>query len=107
MRRASIFLASLLVATAAMAHKAPSGWSYSGWCCNGTDCAQIPHEAVKVIEGGFQITLKPGDHPMVTRVHVFQIEMAKTKQSQDQFYHVCLWPNEDTLRCVYVPHMGF
>lgn len=106
-----LLLASFLISTSAMAHEAPMDWQYDGWCCKGGtqtgDCAQIKTEAVTVIPGGYQITLKPGDHPLVTRVHVFQVEQAKARQSKDEFYHVCLYPSEDHLRCLYAPTMGY
>lgn len=105
--RKLLIIAGCLLSSTAFGHQAPTGWSYDGYCCSGTDCDQIPTEAVKIIEGGYQITLKPGDHPMVTRVHVFQVEQIKTRQSKDEFYHVCLWPNEDTIRCVYAPVLGY
>lgn len=107
MKRVPLFMAAIFTATTAMGHQSPSGWSYSTFCCNGTDCDQIPTESVKAISGGYQVTLNVGDHHSVTRSHVFKIEQSKVKQSQDEFYHACMWPNEDTLRCLYVPHMGY
>lgn len=79
---------------------------YDGWCCQNSDCAPIPSKAVRAIPGGVQITLGPGDHPLVTRVHVFQIPQSEIRKSQDDNWHVCLFPSEDHLRCVYMPPMG-
>lgn len=87
--------------------KAEAHSFYEQWCCQSSDCSPIPASSIRTIEGGFQITLSPGDHPLVTRVHVFQIEQSKTRRSQDGAWHVCLWPTEDNLRCVYMPDMGF
>lgn len=94
----------------ARAHTAASGMVYDGACCNGNtmtgDCQPIPTKSVRAIPGGYQITLSPGDHHMVTRVHVFQIEQAKVRWSTDGQFHACLWPNEDRLQCFYAPPQG-
>lgn len=101
---ATLFLAVMM--GVALAHS-----FYEAFCCSGNsvtgDCQPIPDEAVKPIPGGFQITLRPGDHPLVTRLHVFQIEASKARPSPDGRHHACLYPTEDTLRCFYTPPMGF
>lgn len=92
-------------------HSSMTGMEFDRWCCNGNavngDCQSIPSTSVRAITGGYQITLKPGDHPMVTRVHVFQMEMAKVRWSTDGRFYACLFPNEDTLRCFYAPPLGY
>lgn len=109
----SIVLAILLGVTDGFphtVHSASGTQEYAGICCNGNaltgDCQPIPRESVKPIEGGFQVTLSPGDHHMVTRVHVFQVEMTKVRWSTDGRYHACLYPNEDHLQCFYAPPQG-
>lgn len=75
-------------------------------CCGGNDCAKIPVTSGKAITGGYRITLMPGDHPLVTRPHIFTVPTKEVQFSQDGEYHVCLYPNEDHLRCVFVPGAG-
>lgn len=111
-------LAALVLSAPAMAHDAmptaaqPEGWRYDAVCCqqataNSGDCQDIPATSVKPIPGGYQITLRPGDHHMVTRLHVFQFSQAETRESPDGRYHACLYPSEDNLHCFYAPPMGF
>lgn len=92
------------------AHKAPSGMEYDGWCCNGDgrsgDCQPIPSATVKPIDGGYQITLHPGDHTLVTKPHIFTKKQSETRWSTDGQYHACLYPNESILRCFYAPPPG-
>lgn len=70
---ATLIMATALLVWPVRAHEAPTGFKFSPWCCNGNsvhgDCAQIPASAVEEVSGGYQITLKPGDHHMVTKVH--------------------------------------
>ena len=101
----------LLFVVGAFAHDAPSGMRYDAWCCNGNahsgDCQPIPSSSVKVVAGGYQITLRPGDHWMVTKEHRFQKPQTETRWSTDGQYHACLYPNETNLRCFYAPPTGF
>jgi hypothetical protein len=93
------------------AHEAMSGWKYDGFCCNGDgqsgDCQMISTRNVKIIKGGYEIVLGPGDHRLITRRHDFVLPQSEARRSQDSEYHLCLYPNEDTLRCFYAPDMGF
>lgn len=108
-----ITIASLFLSTAASAHDAPTGWSYDAWCCQASkeavlgDCAQIRTDAVRIINGGYEIVLNAGDHPKVTKTHKFRVEQGNARRSKDEFYHICLYPTEDKLRCFYAPTMGF
>lgn len=102
---------TVLALSDARGHEAPSGWSYDPWCCSGNqvagDCQEIPTTSVKPIPGGYQITLDVGDHRLVSRLHVFQIPQAETRDSPDGRFHACLHPTEDNLRCFYAPPVGF
>ena len=104
-------MASSVLFSAARAHETASGMIFDARCCRGNsvtgDCQPIPASSVKPIAGGLQITLAPGDHPLVTRVHVFQIEQGKVLPSTDGRYYACLWPSEDHLQCLYAPPTGF
>jgi hypothetical protein len=114
-------LTGLLVASvchlspAAHAHEAHSGggmaWKYDGFCCNGDsksgDCQMISTKNVKVTDNGYEVYLGPGDHRMITRPHRFNMKQSQARRSQDEEYHICLYPTEDTLRCFYAPDMSF
>jgi hypothetical protein len=104
-------LGMLALAGPALAHEAASGWQYEQFCCNGNshngDCQMIPATAVRIIKGGYQVTLAPGDHRLATRTHIFRLPQDTTRHSPDGEYHLCLYPTEDTPRCFYAPDMGF
>lgn len=104
-------LAPLALAGPALAHDASGGWQYEAFCCNGNDhngdCQMIPAATVRIITGGFRVTLAPGDHRLATRSHIFLLPQNTARRSQDGEYHLCLYPTEDTPRCFYVPDMGF
>ena len=91
-------------------HQAPSGFAYPAICCNGNrehgDCQPIPDQSVKPVAGGYRITLRPGDHHMVTRLHVFDMKQGQAQPSPDGRYHVCLYPNEDRVQCFFAPPPG-
>ena len=95
----------------AMAHDAASDWQYEQYCCNGNDhtgdCQRIPSTTVRIVRGGFLVTLAPGDHRLATRRHIFHLSQETVRRSQDGEYHLCLYPTEDTPRCFYAPDMGF
>lgn len=104
-------LASLVPALSVAAHDTGSGWDYEQFCCNGDnhsgDCQMIATKNVRVTKGGYEIFLRPGDHRLVTRPHNFSLPQSEARRSQDEEYHLCLYPTEDTLRCFYAPDMGF
>ena len=107
----------------ATAHSAPSGWRYDGTCCSAVtpdehtgDCAPIPASAVEEVPGGYVVTLRPGDHPLVTVEHRFEVPFNRPmteggrepaiRPSGDERWHACLYPTEDTLRCLYIQWGG-
>ena len=127
MTRLLVLLAAALCATLpavilwrpAHAHNAPTGWRYDGTCCSAAepiahtgDCAPIPDEAVRIVPGGFVVTLRPGDHPLVTVEHTWEVPYDRpmhagsrepaVRPSGDEHWHACLYPNESVLRCLYV-----
>jgi hypothetical protein len=104
-----------LLPFAASAHHTGAGLKYDPWCCNGDgvhgDCWEIPDTAVRIDAERqvFVITLHAGDHPKVTRDHVYEVRYTDMIQSRevikrdfDDHYHLCLFPNESTVRCFYI-----
>lgn len=107
--RQYLILAAIVLSTAtAAAHS-----FYDGYCCQGNaegtmgDCAPIPKEAVKVVPGGYQITLLPGMHRKVTEPQTYFFEYAKARWSKDERYHACIYPTQKILRCFYHPLQGY
>lgn len=83
---------------------------YDPNCCNGNgmsgDCQAIPARAVKVVNGGYEITLLPGDHRLVTKPHTWFRKVEESRISKDDDFHACLYPDENTLRCFYALPLG-
>jgi len=106
--RAAI-LAGLLLAVPASAHQAPAGWDYDPECCHTRDCAQVSDGAVREVQGGYQIVIQPGTHPMVrpgsAPVTAFiEHGSSRIRVSGDEHKHVCLLGAH--VFCVYVPPGG-
>ncbi len=74
-----LFLLMALTATA-LAHESHKGFKYESYCCNGDaetgDCQMIPTRSVRVTQDGYEVSLAPGDHRLVTRRHVFRLVAA-------------------------------
>ncbi len=102
--------ALLLISGPVQAHEAHSGMPYPAICCNGNakggDCQAISSKAVRSIPGGYRVTLRPGDHWMVTREHVFDVPEARTRDSEDGQFHICLYPDENNNQCFFAPPPG-
>lgn len=97
----AVIIGLFFYVTDAKAHSAPTGWIYPSECCSGRDCAEIPTSAVKEGPNGYQVTLLPGQHPMIKAApHSFLVPYGTEKVSPDGLYHACLSP---TLRllCFY------
>jgi hypothetical protein len=97
MARSALVVVLTFVSGTALAHS----W-YDQICCSDSDCAPIPTEAVHVVPGGYEVTLRPGDHPYATRANSYFIREEDARPSQDGGYHACLHP-PDTMRCFYRP----
>lgn len=95
--------------TPVFAHQAPLGWSYAAKCCSGKDCAQAVKGAVIEGPSGYEITILPGQHPMV-KDKVFRAvlpyDSKKIIDSPDGLYHVCISPSGGLL-CLYAGSRGF
>ncbi|MGF9691917.1 MULTISPECIES: hypothetical protein [unclassified Rhizobium] len=111
MRSILTIMMLMAVASSPKAHETATGWQYDAYCCNGNehsgDCQMISTRNVRVISGGYEILLRPGDHRLITRNHDFKIPQSQARRSRDEQYHLCLYPNEDTLRCFYAPDMSY
>lgn len=102
----------LIASVAGVAHG--HDW-YDPVCCAGPsgpsptsgDCHPIPKESVRPIAGGYEVTLVPGDHPRVLSPQHFALTQDKARLSEDNRYHACLYPDQNTLRCFYAPATGF
>ena len=107
---AIVFALFIMTMVKTYGHTAVSGWTYDPLCCNGNamtgDCQKIPTRAVKPVEGGYRITIGPGDHRLATKPHTFFVKYGDEKKSGDSDYHLCLWPSENDARCFYAPPMG-
>ena len=107
-RRALLAGLLALAGGRAEAHSARSGMPYDPWCCNARDCAEIPGHAVTEVRGGWRVTLKAGDHPMVTSGTVTHfVAAADARLADDGRFHACLFPTAETMRCFYAPPGGF
>lgn len=98
-----LFVAALLscINVAALAHGL-----YDPWCCSDKDCAPIPDQSVEEIDGGWKVTLNKGDHPMVTKPMEYFVKKGQEKFHHHGGTHACFYPDEETLRCLYVPPPG-
>jgi hypothetical protein len=79
---------------------------YDPVCCSERDCAPIPYEAVEITDDGYLVTLRAGDHLMVSSTVVHVVAYADVLKSQDGEYHACLFPNQNVMRCFYAPPIG-
>lgn len=94
---------------AARAHTAPSGWRYDPECCGVMDCAPVPPGAVREAQGGYVVTLRAGDHPMVTDAGLVAAVPhgdPRIRVSGDEHRHVCVSATSVRVLCIYVPPGG-
>lgn len=84
---------------------------YDATCCSDRDCAPIPDHAVKVTPQGYEVTLMPGEHPLVKQ-RLFQIIPFGSEDvlpSQDLHYHACVIGSPTVIQhivCFYVVGAG-
>lgn len=99
-RRLFLAGAATLLATAACAHS----W-YDLACCAGNDCAPIPGSAIRANRAGYNVTIRPGEHPLVKDKPVTGFVLyADARPSQDSDFHACIVGGE--LKCLYAPQGG-
>lgn len=111
-----VLTALLLTVTPALAHD----W-YDHDCCDTRDCAPIEDVHVERVQGGYQVEIPPGSHPMAgLGVSEFvRFDDPRVRVSADDAYHACIVssaafmdPHDqqrttDWMRCLYVPLEGF
>ena len=101
-----------LLSGLARAHDARAGWTYPMSCCGQGDCAEISPRSVKVTPQGFEIAIRPGEHPQwradrPTDFHAFVFH-EDAKPSPDGEYHLCILPYTDPPRagCFWFGALG-
>jgi hypothetical protein len=118
---AVVFLAAaFILLVPARAHQAMQtaaaalGWEYPIRCCWGPangrtgDCAMIDDKTVREGPNGYEVTLNPGDHPLVTKETVsFTVPYADAQDAPDGAYHICLVPSTLKQRCFFAGSRGF
>ncbi|WP_332692084.1 hypothetical protein [Devosia sp.] len=78
---------------------AKSVWAHEWFpveCCSDRDCARIDASAVRVVAGGYHVTVRPGSHPMVpagSEPRSYTIPFREAKPSQDAFFNICIAPD--------------
>lgn len=92
------------------AHETRAHWKYPPACCKGNveagDCERIPGAGVTKGRNDFSIHLRPRDHHLATREHLFFVPYGSELPSGDSDFHLCLHPTEDHLNCFFAPPDG-
>ncbi|MDI1262266.1 MAG: hypothetical protein PS018_03295 [bacterium] len=107
------FILWMIVSTAG-AHEAtstagqPLGWAWAPECCGGTDCAIIPSSAVVEGPDGYRVTLKAGEHPMLsTKGYSAVIPYGSERTSPTGEYGICLGVEGAHRFCFYAGGKGY
>lgn len=102
-------LAILLAAPPAHGHQAPAGWEYDRDCCHNFDCAPVPDGAIREVQGGYQVSLRAGQHPMLQGENVARVFIPhgdrRIRVSGDSQRHACV-TGGGTVFCIYIPPGG-
>jgi hypothetical protein len=69
------------------------------------DCDHIPSEAVREGQGGYYVTLRAGEHPMVTETISVVVPYRSAQVSQDGEYHIC-FNSKMEVRCFFAGSRG-
>lgn len=104
MKLAALAALLSLLAFPVSAHTAMSGWSYPVECCSSVDCAEISPSAVRETPTGYEVTIRPGTHPMwrADRPAPLTVKFPyrDAKPSPDGRWHVCIDPTGNPL-CLF------
>lgn len=100
--------------TGAWAHEAVSGMPYPARCCwspqaapagRPGDCDEIDDKSVTAVQGGYQVTLVPGDHPMVKAPLSLIVPYDEVEHAEDGKFHIC-FRADMTKRCFFAGSSG-
>lgn len=102
-------LVFIVIIGTAMAHEAVSGMPYPARCCwspqaapagRPGDCDELPDRAVQAVQGGYRLSLMPGDHPMVKAPMTVIVPYPDMEHAEDGKFHVC-FRADMTVRCFF------
>lgn len=104
------FVFLLVVLSPARAHDWYTGYQNAKKesCCGGSDCAQLPDDAVRIVKGGYEVTYLPEDFPNAIEIQQFPIVVlnAEAQPGEDPVhFHMCIWGS--AMKCFFVPAPGF
>lgn len=100
--RLSVFPFVLLAVLALPALVKAHEW-YPWECCSGYDCQKIDAKLVVEKNGGYEITIGPGDHKMAKDwpgPRVFFFRYSEMKPSPDGDWHLCI-THGDVGKCLF------
>ena len=100
-----VVILSVLLASYASGHQAPSGMKYPPECCHDLDCAPVDNAArTNPTDGSLPQLIVTTKHGTVAVPHDFDVRM-----SEDNLMHACIrkLPNgQMKLICFFVPPTG-
>lgn len=106
---AAVVTGLLLLALPALAHQAPSGWDYDRECCHNFDCAAVRDGLIREVQGGYRVTLRAGQHPMLSGAVTVDLFIPhgdrRIRVSGDENRHACVTSGGHVF-CIYVPPGG-
>lgn len=108
-RRATLALVLMVVFALFCFFMATNVRSHSWYpyaCCSGNDCAAISEKDVRIVAGGYLVTVRPGTPPTVTKPRAHLIPYTALKVSPDGLYHICIDSTESKVLCFYGPIPG-
>lgn len=109
-RAAPLAVVALLAGSVgAMAHQAPAGWEYDPECCHNYDCAPVRDGLIREVEGGYRVTLRAGQHPMLAGQVAVNLFIPhgdrRIRVSGDSDRHACV-TRAGHVFCIYIPPGG-
>ncbi len=107
-----IALTLCMIAFSAVFQAKAHSW-YDAACCNTYDCEPVDQHVVRPVEGGWLVTIKPGDHRFakVEGQYLIPYNDPRARQAKDDQFHVCMNSyvtpeGKQRIICIYVPDMG-
>ena len=100
---------ALTACSQAQAHSWYTGYQnrHKESCCGGSDCAQLPDDAVKPVKGGYVVSYLPPGFPNARQITLpVTIANEDAQPGEDPVhYHMCIWSS--AVKCFFVPAPGF